>query len=298
MRRRLAVAVIAAIFLAFGLSRVNAVARGPVVLMSETRWQIAAPWFGGFSGLEISADGSLMTLVSDRGQFAQVRVVREAGEIAGLTLQAHTDVLGRHGTIPKRHHRDTEGLAITGETLFVSLEGVHQVWAFSDVAAPARPLAAFPKQPKPNRNGSLEALAIDPQGRLLTLTENPLGDAGVAQVFRLENGQWIAAFEIPRISGFDPVGADFGPDGRLYLLERGFNGLGFRSLVRRFDVDETGAHNETRLLRSGLGVHDNLEGLAVWQDPQGRIRLTMISDDNFRFFQRTEIVEYVVAENP
>lgn len=93
------------------------------------------------------------------------------------------------------------------------------------------------------------------------------------------------------------MGADFGPDGRLYLLESGFNGLGFRSLVRRFDVDEAGAHNETEFLRSGLGVHDNLERLAVWRDPQGRIRLTMISEDNFRFFQRTEIVEYVVVEN-
>lgn len=41
-------------------------------------------------------------------------------------------------------------------------------------------------------------------------------------------------------------------------------------------------------------MHDNLEGISVWQDPDGRIRLTMISDDNFMVFQRTEIVEYAV----
>jgi hypothetical protein len=50
------------------------------------------------------------------------------------------------------------------------------------------------------------------------------------------------------------------------------------------------------LLRSAAGTHDNLEGLAVWRDVGGHIRLTMISDDNFRFFQKTEFVEYVVAE--
>ncbi len=52
------------------------------------------------------------------------------------------------------------------------------------------------------------------------------------------------------------------------------------------------------LLRSGLGVHDNLEGIAVWRDDQGRMRLTMVSDDNFQFFQVSEIVEYVVPEAP
>jgi hypothetical protein len=51
---------------------------------------------------------------------------------------------------------------------------------------------------------------------------------------------------------------------------------------------------EKMLLRKGIGIHDNLEGLAVWRDELDRIRLTMISDDNFRLVQRTEIVEYVL----
>jgi hypothetical protein len=31
--------------------------------------------------------------------------------------------------------------------------------------------------------------------------------------------------------------------------------------------------------------------VAIWADDQG-LRATMISDDNFRFFQQTEIVDY------
>ena len=40
------------------------------------------------------------------------------------------------------------------------------------------------------------------------------------------------------------------------------------------------------------GLHDNLEGLSVWRDPQGRLRATMVSDNNYLFIFRSEIVEY------
>ncbi len=76
------------------------------------------------------------------------------------------------------------------------------------------------------------------------------------------------------------VGADIGPDGRLYMLERDFAGIGFRSRIRRFDLD---GGNEETMLETGLRTHDNLEGISVWQDAQG-LRLTLISDDNFRVF--------------
>ena len=49
------------------------------------------------------------------------------------------------------------------------------------------------------------------------------------------------------------------------------------------------------LLTTQSWRHDNLEGLSVWRDAQNRIRLTMISDDNFRMIQRTQFVEYVVT---
>ena len=47
------------------------------------------------------------------------------------------------------------------------------------------------------------------------------------------------------------------------------------------------------ILTTSLLQFDNLEGIAVWADGQG-IRITMISDDNFLFVQRTELVEYRV----
>lgn len=54
--------------------------------------------------------------------------------------------------------------------------------------------------------------------------------------------------------------------------------------------------NETELFRSSIFQFDNLEGLAVWRDDTGAIRLTMVSDDNFNPLQTTQLVEFRVPE--
>ncbi len=93
---------------------------------------------------------------------------------------------------------------------------------------------------------------------------------------------------LPRGERFLVTGADIGPDGRLYVLERDFLGIGFRSRVRRFDLDGGG---EAILLLTPLGLLDNMEGISVWEDEQG-LRMTLIADDNFNPFQRNLIAEY------
>jgi len=77
------------------------------------------------------------------------------------------------------------------------------------------------------------------------------------------------------------------------VLERDFVGLGFRSRVRRFAMDGT---DEVTLLETGLLKHDNLEGISVWQDHEALV-MTLISDDNFRGLQKTEIVEYLLTSD-
>jgi hypothetical protein len=44
------------------------------------------------------------------------------------------------------------------------------------------------------------------------------------------------------------------------------------------------------------GDLDNMEGISVWRDGDGRTRVTLISDDNFFPLQQTMLVEYVLAE--
>ena len=71
---------------------------------------------------------------------------------------------------------------------------------------------------------------------------------------------------------------------------------GFKPASGGLILGRMGFTNGTTLLTTRLARHDNLEGLGVWRDAEGFIRLTMISDDNQNAFQRTEITEYRVIE--
>jgi hypothetical protein len=140
------------------------------------------------------------------------------------------------------------------------------------------------------RNAGFEAVAVTPGGAVLAIPEE-VADGGGFPVWRLDGGAWDIAFVIPREGAFLPVGADMGPDGVLYVLERALTGPGFRSRVRVFGLDGSGG---AVVFESGTGLHDNLEGISVWADGAD-IVMTMISDDNFRFFQQTEVVEVRLA---
>ena len=41
-----------------------------------------------------------------------------------------------------------------------------------------------------------------------------------------------------------------------------------------------------------------MEGMSLWTDDQGRIVISMISDDNFLFLQNTVVAEYELREGP
>ena len=86
---------------------------------------------------------------------------------------------------------------------------------------------------------------------------------------------------------------------RSFTPWRGF--LGFAARLRSYALGAEALTDMRLEMQSPPGRHDNLEGLSVWRDAQGRIVATMVSDDNFIRFQRTEIVEYrlgAVADQP
>jgi hypothetical protein len=188
----------------------------------------------------------------------------------------------------------------------VSFENAARVLRYPRMGAEAENVPIPPVFRDFPRNAGLEALAVDSAGTLYTLPERTgtreargvLGDGGndgegPFPVYRYRGGVWDQPFMLPRRGAAVPAGADIGPDGRLYILERQFHGLrGFSSRLRRFTMTETGLTAEEVLLTSAPGQHDNLEGITVWRDGTGALRATMISDDNFNPLQRTEIVEY------
>jgi hypothetical protein len=115
-------------------------------------------------------------------------------------------------------------------------------------------------------------------------------------VYRFRDGAWDQPYAIRQRGDFRISDAAVGPDGKLYVLEREFSWLGFRTRVRQFTIAADRLGDEATLLTTRLNELDNMEGMSVWTDPRGRIRVTLISDDNFFQLQQTEFAEYILKE--
>lgn len=310
-RSRLAV-IAAAALVAIGLQS-SASPTPPPGFIGAYRWTVADPRFGGFSAIDMTADGTEFTAVNDKGAFVQGRLNRTAeGSIASVDAGPVTRLKSVSGAPLAGNETDSEGLAIAADgTAYVSFEGIARVLRYPALDGPAQALPTPPAFRDFPRNAALEALAVDGDGVLYTFPEDVAGSKRIRlligqrgnhkgpafPVWRFANGSWTQPFDLPRDGVFLPVGADFGPDGRLYVLERSFHGLaGFGSRVRSFQVGAEALSDQQVHLTSPTGLHDNLEGLSVWRDDNGAIRLTMISDDNFLSVQRTEIVEYRLSD--
>lgn len=261
-------------------------------------WSLPDADFGGFSGIEISDDGARFHVISDRAWVRWGGIERDHdGRIRGLAMSGRAQLQDSGGKplLPGRLG-DSEGLAMAPDgTAWISFEGLDRIARYDDFDRPATRMPIPPEWDEIRINEGFEALAVTPEGDLLTLPEYAPDDREFP-VWRYRKGAWDQPFSIPADPDWQAVGADFGPDGRLYLLERNFRGLlGFRSRVRRFSLDDGGVTAADTLLTTGTLQYDNLEGIAVWADGLG-IRLTMISDDNFLPVQRTELVEYRVTD--
>ncbi len=296
MRRRFAVGLILAALQGHA---------GPAIAQSATylssfSWASEDDNFGGFSGLEVSDDGTKFWAVTDRGFAASGRIIRDdAGQITGVSADLMTPIMFLDkGTPLPDDYTDAEGLARSRSGgLFVSFEGVARVRGLTTDKFETRLIPGPRDFENLQINSGLEALAVGPDDALYMVPERSGRLTRPFPVYRVQNRDWDIPFHLPRRGQFLPVGADFGPDGRLYLLERHFLGIpGFLNRVRVFTLANDRVTGEATLFETPIPVHDNLEGIAVWRDTQGLIRLTMISDDNFNIFQRTEFVEYRLDE--
>ena len=264
-------------------------------LMSETVWYRDTPRFGGISAIEVDENGSSFVAMSDKAHVIRGTLVRSEGEISDIESGALRKLKNRWERDLWTGYNDSEGLAIDENgRLYVSFEGPARVWFYADERSAAVEPRAHPDFENMQDNSSLEALAIDQEGWVYTLAERSGRITRPFQVYRTKGLDWEKSFQIPRRAPFLPVGADIGPDGLFYLLERDFTGIGFRSRVRRFDLE---GGNEETLLETANATHDNLEGIAIWRDPEGYIRIVMVSDDNFKWYQQTEIVEYRLTDD-
>jgi hypothetical protein len=293
MRSRLAIQLIAVLL----AGSVWAVEVKTASQLNSFAWRHKADWFGGFSALHILDNGRQMIVLSDRAVLIRAAIKRDGDEITGVRVIGNWPVLSSKGRPLSGSVGDSEGLAVAPDgSFYISFEAVHRVAHYTAPGTNARVLPRPKAFERLSRNGGFEALAIDNQGQLYTLPEKSRTQDGSIPVYRWDGQAWSTPFVLPPQGKFLPVSADFGPDGRFYVLERSLSLTGFRTRLRRWQITGDVPEAEETLFTSGTGAHDNLEGLSVWRDDQGRLRATMISDDNFLALQRTELVEYLLPD--
>lgn len=242
--------------------------------------------FGGLSAIEMSDGGAEALVLSDRGDMFRLTLDRSGGalEVIDAIRDERAARLG-----------DTEGLATGADgTLYISLEGPARVVA-QQADGRFEKLAGHPDFETMIENRALEALAVARDGTLVTLPEETTDMTTPFPLYQYQDGTWSKGPFIPRKGNFLATGADFGPDGMFYLLERSLSLRGFATRIRRFDLAAPDLA-EVTLLTTEPGTYGNLEGLSIWQDDQGFTHLTLVADDNFYTFFRNQIVEYTLTE--
>ncbi|MBL1435964.1 MAG: esterase-like activity of phytase family protein [Rhodobacteraceae bacterium] len=252
------------------------------------------PRFGGFSSLEVAADGMSFISTSDRGALLRGDILRENGRMTGVANLRLSNIIDTKGAPLTGYHTDAEGLAINDAgAIFMSFEGNHRVMVQADAGALPEFVPKHPDFRTLINNSGLEALAVAADGTLYAIPERSGDMNRPFPVYRFGNGAWTKEWSIERIGNFLVTGADiFG--NQLYVLERDFIGFrGFVTRVRRFEI---GAETGEVLLQTSVGDIDNMEGIALWQPIGEAPRVLLIADDNFLFLQRNQLIELVLEE--
>ncbi len=207
--------------------------------------------------------------------------------------------------LQKSRNTDCEALDVDGDNAFIAFERSSQTGRFT--IGPGGALSDFVAMwPKPgigrlDRNRGIEAMALLPPqsrfaGSILSISELSMNGDGNHRAF-ISGPDGVIEFAVRHSDDYAITDADFLPGGDLVLLERRF-GLnvapGMR--LRRIDATAIGGGQTVDgkvLMEAGLAYRiDNMEGLDISTDGEGQVFLTLISDDNFMYFQRTLLLEF------
>ena len=295
--------------------------RGGLVLSASDRA------FGGYSGLEVAPDGKSFIAVSDAGTWLAGAFVYSGKRLAGVNgarIGPLRSLANR--SLSRARDRDAEAIRLISGSFqngiaLISFERNERVGLFpivkNTIAGPKRYLRP-PHRLK--RNKGLESVAV--------IRRRGKGKGGKGKDGKLKGGKsdrgdviafaersldgnghhrgwiWAKARGTPQpvaltnVGGFDITDAVATGNGDLIVLERRFRwSEGVKMRVRRIKsklVKAGAVLNGQTLVRADLRYQiDNMEGMALHTDAQGRTILTLISDNNFNaLLQRTLVLQF------
>jgi hypothetical protein len=266
---------------------------GPYVTVWDTPDIAFDENFGGLSGLLVEGDS--LIAASDRGALFVACVQRGDDGWLDVPTDARMIILPLlRGWPTQEAETDLEGLARMGNgDIVLAFERFARIDTLKALDATPRPSHRWNLFEDNFGNRAFEAVATLPDGDVLAILEGPSG-APATFAHRWDGVRggdgWSERTEMPLSDGFVIVGADMGPDGCLYLLDRKFTLMGgfahrLRRVARLDDLGEV-------IYTSAPAVLGNAEGISISELENGDLIATLITDNNFVPLPPTQLIEY------
>lgn len=272
----------------------------------------ARPEFGQLSGLRFLTPGTRFIGVADHGYWFSGAIERDAAGkpsgISGFMMEPMVGAAGR--PLEDKHFSDAEGLSVTDGVATASFEREARLAEYEAapgaMGPPLRDLDFLVPKPELRYNAGLETVAKARAGGPLAgarivIAERSIDRAGNIFAAIIE-GPLKGVFKVRRTDEFDVTDGVFLPGGDLLILERRFSYLrGVAMRLRRIAEDDLrpGAtvDGETLIEANMAYQVDNMEAIDVWRRGDGALIVSLLSDDNQSWLQRTLYLEFVLDED-
>ena len=251
--------------------------------------------YGGFSGLVISNEGTEALVVTDKSFFFVLELLRDENDIlTGYSVIRKGRILSSKGEHLNGRNTDSESIVIDkNNNYYISFESNHRIMMHAKVEGKGVIVPKHPMFRKLSVNKGIEALAIDADNRLIAIPEKPPSGISDIPIFRLQNDEWEIVKYVKINDNFLVTDAEILPEGLLLILERKFSWTqGFKTRFRLISLDKFDNKEPVTVFTSTANQFDNLEGVTLWRDKNGEMRILTVSDDNFHPLQQSEIREF------
>lgn len=267
--------------------------------------------FGAMSSFRmLDGSGTKFAAIADTGFFIAGEVLRDAAlKPVGMGEMAFHELPDLNGEISNnKWETDSEALVVDGDLAIIGFERKHRISAYQfDGVRLGERLKNFDFIISKNElrsNRGFETVARAPKdsllsGALVAVSEKSIDKEGNI-LAAIIDGPLKGVFKIARSDEFDITDGDFLPNGDLVILERSFGiSRGIRMRLRQISASQIKPDAIVEgeiLLEANMGHQiDNMEGLDIWQAPDGTTRLSLVSDDNKSILQRNLFLEFVLA---
>ena len=253
--------------------------------------------FGGISGITLSENGENFILLSDKSFFFKGKIIRDnLNKIVDLEILEKGQLSSSTGEILTGKNIDSESIVKKDKSgYYISFESNNRIMYHETLRSPGQFIPKHSDFDKFLFNDGIEALAIKENGELYALPELPPKGKDFHPIYKFNNNNWSIIDRIKIDQDFKVVDAEMIDDENLITLERKFSFYdGFKIRLRRIIFEEDIIKNSEILLESLPWEYYNFEGLGKWKDSNGKIYLTLVSDNQFSPLLKTEVREFIL----